>query len=223
MAPLRTAIAMSILTLLATGGVGRAGSNHPDPATVRAALEHRNRPLNASANVQARATSALAQFGLRGLGAEVPNSITGTCSGAPCAASAGHCDCLTYSGTLTATDVGSASWNAAVTVNLDDCTNTGTEDPGNGGFCCFGDGTLDATTGSGSSVSKLAMSFTGPVCNDPNANDNTSVQVGFIIDTADSTGKFLHAAGTGEFNLFEATDTTTYVVGNGVIQLVSPF
>jgi len=223
MAPLRTAIAMSILTMLATSGVGRAGSNHPDPSTVRAALEHQNRTRKSSATVQAQATSPLAQFNLRGLGTEVPNSITGTCSGEPCAASAGDCECITYSGTLTATNVGNASWNAAITVNLDDCVNTGTEDPSGGGFCCFGDGTLDAMTGSGNSASTLAMSFTGPICNDPNANDDTSIQMGFIIDTADSTGKFQHSAGTGQINLFEADDATTYVVGNGLIQPVSPF
>jgi hypothetical protein len=119
--------------------------------------------------------------------------------------------------------VGNASWSAAVTVNLNDCTNTGTSTSGGGGFCCYGDGTLMATTGTGSSASTLAMSFTGPVCNDPNASDDTSIQGGFIILTSDSTGKFKHSAGTGEVNIFEATDMTTYLAGNGVIQLTSPF
>ncbi len=226
MTPLRISIALSVMALLATASTGRAASGHPDAATVRAALEHLGRAQSLS-NVRsqpaAQATSALTQFSLRGSGAETPNSITGTCSGAPCDASKGDCQCITYAGTLNATDVGNATWNASVTVNLDDCTNTGTEDPSNGGFCCYGDGTLNATTGSGGSASTLALSFTGPICNDPNADDDTSIQGGFIIVTSDSTGKFQHSAGTGEVNFFEAADTITYLVGNGLIQLTSPF
>lgn len=222
-APIRTAIALGLFAFatIATDAMA-GGPASPDPATVRAALEHRSSSIKARAQPAAAATSALTQFSLRGNGAEVPNSITGTCSGAPCSASGGDCECLTYQGTLNASTVGNATWNASVTVNLDDCVNTGTEDPGGGGFCCFSDGTLQAM-GSGGSASTLAMSFTGPICNDPNADDNTSLQGGFIIVTSDSTGKYAHSAGTGQLNLFEATDATTYLSGNGVFQLTSPF
>lgn len=227
MTPLRISIALSIMALLATASTGSAAPGHPDASTVRAALEHQAQAQSSSSNVAsqpaAQATSALTQFSMRGSGAETPNSISGTCSGAPCNASNDDCACLTYAGTLNATDVGNANWSASVTVNLNDCTNTGTSTTSGGGFCCYGDGTLNATTGSGNSASTLAMSFTGPVCNDPNASDDTSIQGGFIIVTSDSTGKFLHSAGTGEVNFFEATDMTTYLAGNGVIQLVSPF
>src|SRR5579864_426785 len=118
MAPFRITIALGVLALVATATAAVAGPKSPDPETVRAALEHRSASSKARAQPAAAATSALTQFSLRGNGVEVPNSIKGTCSGAACGASGGDCECLTYQGTLNASTVGNANWNASVTVNL---------------------------------------------------------------------------------------------------------
>jgi hypothetical protein len=223
---------LACLSVLALFGAGSAiaGPAHPDPMQIRAALEHRFNSGSASASTlasQAAAAkvSALLQFSLHGTGAENANVTDGTCSGETCTASGGDCECLMFTGNLNATQVGNATWTAGITVNTDDCTNTGTAgpDPANPGFCCFGDGVLDATT-SGKSPSKLEISFTGPVCEDPNANDDTSVQGGFIVVTTDSTGKFAKSAGTGQINLFVADDSvTTYLTASGILQVTSPF
>jgi len=211
-----------------SAGNAAAGSAHPDPMKIRAALEHLRNSGDASSSAatsQPAATkaSALQVFSMRGTGTQNSTVGTGTCSGATCSASGGNCECLKFQGKLNATLVGNATWTAGVTVNVDDCTNTGTPGPdtANPAFCCFSDGVLDATTG-GNSPSMLEISFTGPVCLDPDANDDTSVQGGFIIVKANSTGKFAKTAGTGQVNFFVADDLTAYLSGNGVIQLTSP-
>jgi len=221
---LKTFVCLGILSLIAAGTA--AAGDHPDPMRIRAALEHRfNANATAShptSDAAAAKVSALLQFTLHGTGT---NSAVndGTCSGKVCTASMADCQCLVFSGNLNATQLGNASWTAGITVNTDDCTNTGTSGPEDvPGFCCFGDGVLDATTG-GKSPSTLELSFTGPVCLDPNANLDTNVQGGFIVVTGNSTGKYANSAGTGQLNLFVADDDTTYVSGNGVLQVVSPF
>jgi hypothetical protein len=132
-------------------------------------------------------------------------------------------------GNLTGTPIGTGTWTANITINTDDCTNTGTPGPGSSGFCCFGGGVLTAKFGTGKSASTLAMSLTGPVCSDPiDADSNggaTSIQGGFIILTASSTGKFVHSAGSGLLSATVGIDAaaTTYLSGNGTMQVVSPF
>ena len=66
--------------------------------------------------------------------------------------------------------MGKATWNSTVTVNVDDCINTGTTDAQGGGFCCFAGGPLSASSG----ANTLAMSFTGLLCEDPNAGIDRS-------------------------------------------------
>jgi len=212
---------LGILALLGAGSA-LADPGHANLAQVHAVLERRFLSGAASSSVlespaaTTTKVSPLLQFSLHGTGAENATIGTGTCSGNACAASMGDCSCLMFTGNVNATDVGNATWTADITVNTDDCTNTGTPP----GFCCFGDGVMDATT-IGKSPSTLEISFTGPVCADPNANGD-SVQGGFIIVTANSTGKFANSAGTGEINFFVADDLTTYLSGNGVFQLTAP-
>jgi hypothetical protein len=227
MHPFKVLTCMSIVAMLSAGNAA-AGSAHPDPMKVRAALERMRGSNGASTSVAiakpaATKGSALQIFSLRGTGTQNSSVGVGTCSGATCSASSGDCECLMFQGNLNATVVGNATWTAGITVNVDDCTNTGTPGPdaSNPAFCCFGDGVLDATT-IGKSPSILELSFTGPVCLDPGANDDTSSQGGFIIVTANSTGKFAQTAGTGQINFFVADDFTAYLSGNGVIQLTSP-
>ncbi len=215
-------LSLSILVLLGAVSISSAGSDpsnslRVDPMRVRAALEHRGRS-GATARAAA-ATSPLLDYSMRGTGVAA-DAVDGTCSGAACNASGGDCLCVTFQGTLNGTQIGNADWDAALTVNIDDCTNTGTPGPDPaGGFCCFGDGTLNATVSSDT----LAMSFTGPVCDDPNANDDTNVMGGFIILTADSAGKFQHSAGVGQLNISVLEDGTSYLAGTGVLQVTSPF
>ena len=221
-------ISLSILALLGSVSIVAAGSDHPDPETVRAAFEHRGASLSAASESSAAAPkpSPLLPFSMLGTGTAA-DPTDGTCSGATCDASGGQCICIQIQGNLNATQVGNAPFTASVTVNINDCTNTGTSTSMNGGFCCFGDGVLSATTGSGKSVSTLAMSFTGPVCNDPNADagngGDTNVQGGFIILAASSSGKFQQSGGAGQINLLVTTANNVYLAGNGVLQVVSPF
>jgi hypothetical protein len=214
---------LGVVALLGAGNAVAGGLDHPDPMKVRAMLEHSS-TVSSNTKTSATKVSALQEITLRGTGAQSSTVGTGTCSGAICNASNGDCECLTFQGSLNASQLGNATWTAGITVNVDDCTNTGTPGPDakNPAFCCYGDGVLDATT-SGKSPSTLELSFTGPVCTDPNANDDLSVLGGFIIVTADSNGKFAHSAGTGEVNLFVADDLTTYLAGSGTFQLTSPF
>jgi hypothetical protein len=222
-------VSLSMLALLGSVGIAVASSGHPDAATVRAALAHRG-PKSAPAGVdsQAAATKAspLVTFSMLGSGT-AQDPVDGTCSGATCDASAGDCECIQIAGSLNGTDVGTAPFNASVTVNVDDCTNTGTSTSMAGGFCCFGDGVLATVPGNGSSPSNLGMSFTATVCNDPNANASTggdeSVQGGFIILSADSSGKFASSAGAGQINLIVDTSDNVLLSGNGVLQLDSSF
>ena len=213
---------LGIVAMLTAGTATAGSSGHPDAAQIRAALERQFRSRAASsANLatKAAATSPLIAFSLRGIGNNTAVN-DGTCSGRICTASGGDCQCLEFSGALTATELGKASFTAGVTVNTDDCINTGTAGPDNmAGFCCFGDGVLDATS-SGKSPSTLELSFTGPICLDPNADFDTSVQGGYAVVTANSTGKFSASAGTGEINLFvgDDADATTYLTANGVFQ-----
>jgi hypothetical protein len=209
-------------------------SDHPNPAVVRSALQRSSgssRALGtgqaqfdqAGADAQSKAAaqkpSPLVDFEMRGSGTETGDN-PGTCGGATCDATNGNCECLTFKGTLNATQVGNAPWTASLTVNLDDCTNTGTP----GGFCCTGDGLLSATTGTGGSANTLGMSLTGPVCVDPNAALDVNIQGGFIILPAQSSGKFKNSTGTGQLDAYmAAADGTTYISGRGVLQVVSPF
>src|ERR1022692_4579322 len=120
-------ISQSILALLGSVSIGAAGSDHPDPLTVRAALEHRGASRSAAeSSAAAPKPSALLAFSMLGTGTGA-TPTDGTCSGAVCNASSGGCLCLTFQGKLiNATQIGNATWKASVTVNIDDCTNTGT-------------------------------------------------------------------------------------------------
>jgi hypothetical protein len=215
---------LGVLALWGAGNVAAAaGLDHPDPMKVRAMLEHSS-ATSSKAKTSTTKVSALQEFILRGTGTQNASVGDGTCSGATCNASNGDCECLQFQGSLNASQLGNATWTAGITVNVDDCIDTGTPGPdaSNPAFCCFGDGVLDATT-TGNSSSTLELSFTGPVCTDPNANDDLSVLGGYIIVTADSSGKYAHSAGTGEVNFFVADDLTTYLAGSGSFQLTSPF
>jgi hypothetical protein len=205
-----------------------AGSDHPDVATVRAALEQ-----GASSGAQSQAAavkvSPLVALSMRGSGTATIDLVA-PCPGVTCNSSMGGCACFTIQGNITGTPIGTGTWTSNLTVNTDDCTNTGTSGLGGSGFCCFGGGVLTAKTGTGKSASTLAMSFTGPICSDPNDADSTnggatSIQGGFIVLTAKSNGKFLHSAGSGQINASVGIDAagTTYLAGNGTFQLVSPF
>jgi hypothetical protein len=210
------------IALLGMATIACAGSGHPDHLAVRAALESRGHATHAHPAAAATPKpSALLAFSMRGT-ATASDPADGTCSGGTCTASSGDCECIMFQGSLTATEIGNSTWTGGVTVNTDDCTNTGTTTSQGGGFCCFGDGTLTATATSSSS-NALAMSFTGNICDDPNASDDLSVQAGYIIVTDSSSGKFKNSAGTGQINLFLASDNTTYLAGNGVLQVISPF
>jgi hypothetical protein len=214
---------LGVIVLLGGGSAAAGSLDHPDPMSIRAMLEHQT-AISSKAKTGATKGSPLQEFTLRGTGTQNASVGTGTCSGAICNASHGDCECLNFQGSLNTSQLGNATWTAGITVNVDDCTNTGTPGPdaSSPAFCCFGDGILDATT-TGKSPSILELSFTGPVCADPNSDDDLSVLGGYIIVTSDSTGKFAHSAGTGEVNLFVAEDLTTYLAGNGVFQLTSPF
>lgn len=200
-----------------------ADTGRLDALKVRGLLQ-RNR-TNARVQPAAQKPSALLDFSMRGSGTETQSD--GACNGATCQASQGDCECLVFQGSLNATQLGNASWSASITVNIDDCTNTGTMD----GFCCFGDGVLSATSGTGNAQSTLGMSYTGPVCVDPNSSSdpNTldiSIQGGFIILPATSSGKFDHSTGTGQLDAYvnaSDPDGATYLSGRGVLQVVSPF
>ena len=200
-------VSLVLVCSLAVGSIyAFAGS---DPALVRKALQRHP-------NAAAAKESPLTAFSMQGISHEA-GMTDGTCGGTQCMASLGDCVCLTFQGTLAGTLIGKADWTAGVTVNIDDCTNTGTA----GGFCCAGDGTFSATDGA-KSPDTLAMSFAGTVCDDPNAKDDFSASGTFII-LPSSTGKFVQSAGTGQLNLYSpAAGTTSYVAGDGLIQLVSP-
>ncbi len=200
-----------------------ANRAHPDPAKVRAVFQRR--AGHVAAKPAAQTPSALLDFTMGGSGTETESD--GACNGVTCQASEGNCECLIFVGTLTATQLGKASWDASITVNLDDCFNTGTMD----GFCCFGDGVLSATSGSGNTQSTLGMSYTGPICVDPNSSSDPttldiSIQGGFIILPAASSGKYDHATGTGQLDAYVNAadpDGATYLSGRGVLQVDSPF
>jgi len=197
---------------LAAGAI-HAFAGNTDPAIVRKAFERATRSITSNAdnfasfeqlrqsNAASAKLSPLAAFSMQGSGTQI-STTDGTCSGAMCSASLGDCECVTYQGTL----------------NADDCTNTGTPS----GICCFGDGVLSATDNT-KAANTLSMSFTGPVCFDPNASMDMSVSGTFIILPAGSTGKFALSTGTGQINVFSlATDGTSYLAGDGLIQVVSP-
>ncbi len=213
---------------LAAGAI-HAFAGNTDPAIVRKAFERATRSITTNAdnsayseqfrqsNAASAKLSPLAAFSMQGSGTQL-SVKDGTCSGAMCSASLGDCQCAKYQGTLNATSIGKANWTASVTLNADDCTNTGTPS----GICCFGDGVLSATDNT-KAANTLSMSFTGPVCFDPNASMDMSVSGTFIILPAGSTGKFALSTGTGQINVFSlATDGTSYLAGDGLIQVVSP-
>ncbi len=220
-------MALSIVALIGSVGAASAGSGHPDAATVRAAFAHLG-AKSSSASKKAAAASAtpLLIFTMTGDGAAM-DFVPGTCSGATCDSSGGDCECLVLTGNLDATQVGKVPFTANVTVNFDDCTNTGTSTPDANGFCCFGDGLLITSPTNSNSSDTLGMSFTGPVCNDPNAppsdGGDVSIQGGFIILSASSTGKFQSSGGAGQINIMVDTNNNAYLAGTGVLQVVSPF
>jgi len=197
-----------------------------DPKVVREALQ-RSAKSSSSANAAAQPNAAAAKttplvaFSMQGSGT-LTGSPDGTCSGALCAASSNDCMCLQYQGTLNAKPFGAGTWTAQVTVNVDDCTNTGTPGPPPGGFCCVGDGTITATDKT-RSANSLMLSITGSVCADPNADQDVGVSATYIILPA-ASGKYAHSTGTGQVNLFSIDiDQPAYLSGDGLIQVVSPF
>jgi hypothetical protein len=156
-------------------------------------------------------------FEMRGSGSQVSSS-PGTCSGQTCNASLGNCECLVFTGSLLSTVVGNSNFTASLTVNLDDCTATGTVL----GVCCNGDGLFNASNGSGSAANLLALTAIGPFCFDPNAGQDTSLEGNFTILPSSSTGKFLDSTGTGLINIFTDLNTKiAYVAVLGEIQLTT--
>jgi hypothetical protein len=150
---------------------------------------------------------------MRGTGSQT-TSHAGTCSGQTCGNSLGECECVEFSGKLISTVVGNSSWTADLTINVGNCTNTGTSP----GYCCIGDGVLNATSGTGASASVLSLSVTGPLCNDPNT-PAYSMQANYEVLGATSSGKFSNAAGTGQFNIYSDTAGNAYLATLGVVQL----
>jgi hypothetical protein len=154
-------------------------------------------------------------FSMRGSSSQT-SAIAGTCSGQTCNASQGNCECISFQGTLLSTVMGTLNWTANVTVNLDDCSNTGTA----GGNCCFSDGLFSATSGSGASASVLAAAISGPECIDSGASAAASLEANFAVLPASSTGKFANSTGTGQFNLFaNSSDGSGYLFLLGQILL----
>jgi hypothetical protein len=173
-------------------------------------------PTSTAPTATATPHGANEQFSMRGSGIEATPTV-GTCNGSGCGGSSKHCECLTFSGTLLSTVIGDSNWTANVTVNEDDCTATGTS----AGFCCIGDGTFNATNGTGKSANALALSFTGNICEDANASLDSSLQAPFEILTSTSGGKFANSNGTGQINIF-TNGTNAYLTALGQIQLGKP-
>jgi hypothetical protein len=150
------------------------------------------------------ATALGTSFNMRGSSTQT-GSTSGTCSGEICTATGHLCECTTFKGTVSST-LGTLDWTAQVTLNLSDCTSTGTA----AGSCCNGDGTFTATDGK--SGDSLVLAFTGPDCLDPTASSATSVEANFAVLPTSSTGKFANSTGTGQFNLFaDSSDGSGYV------------
>ena len=161
-------------------------------------------------------------FEMRGSGAQA-SPTAGTCSGQACAASQGDCECLRFTGSLFSTVIGNSTWSASLTLNVDDCTNTGTFP----GICCIGDGQLSAVNGSVKSGGVLALSFTGPYCVDPNSSPNlgflaSSFEANFGILNSISSGRFLNSTGTGQINISIDVNGNAYLAAAGEIQLATP-
>ena len=129
------------------------------------------------------------------------------------------CQCLKFSGTLSSTLLGTSDWMANLTVNLDVCTNTGTQ----GQVCCPGDSIMNISNGTAASPNVLALSFTGPVCI---ASDSSNVSFwgDFIVLSASSSGKFAGATGTGQINFFSGlvdSSPPVYLAAQGDVDLPS--
>ncbi len=202
------AVAALIFATIPNSGCGKGVFQEVTPTTTATA---------ATATPSSTPTQALTEsFTMRGSGDET-GSNGGTCSGQTCSASGGTCECLKFTGTLSSALVGNATWTASLTVNLDDCTNTGTP----GGFCCTGDSLLSTSGGKATAPDVLALSFTGPVCADP-ASGDVSFWGAFIVLPASSSGKFANAVGTGQINLFtEASSVAAYLTSQGDIDLLA--
>ena len=168
---------------------------------------------NPSSSATASAVPTSRSIEMRGSGSET-SSRPRTCSGQTCGASLGNCECVEFSGKLISTVVGNSSWTADFTINLDDCTNTGTA----GGLCCIGDGVLNTTSGTGTSASVLSLSVTGPLCIDPDSSAS-SLEANYEVLGPTSSGKFANAAGTGQFNIYSDTKGNAYLASLGEIQL----
>jgi hypothetical protein len=210
-------VSLTLFALLGSVSATFAGSGHPDAATVRAAFAHQSASSAPKSSAAAATTTPLLTFSM--LGTATSTVDDGPCPGVTsCNSSNDGCNCLTFQGSLNGTQVGNATWTAMVTINTDDCPNTGTTTAQGDGFCCYAGGPINASSGSNT----LAMSFSGLVCQDPNAALQLSVQGGFIIFSG--AGKFANSAGTGQLNMSVADDDagSTYLVGNGVLQVVSP-
>jgi hypothetical protein len=169
---------------------------------------------NPSSSATASAVPTSRSIEMRGSGSETSPPQPRTCSGQTCGASLGNCECVEFSGKLISTVVGNSSWTADFTINLDDCTNTGTT----GGLCCIGDGVLNATSGTGTSASVLSLSVTGPLCIDPDSSAS-SLEANYEVLGPTSSGKFANAAGTGQFNIYSDTKGNAYLAALGEIQL----
>ena len=184
---------LGILALLGAGDVTAAGLAHPNPTAVRAMLEHSS-ATSSKAKTSATKVSALQEFILRGSGTQNSSVGDGTCSGAACNASNGDCECLQFQGSLNASQLGNATWTAGITVNVDDCVNTGTPGPDPSQSCFLLLWRRGARRHHHRQFSQHpGVSFTGPVCADPNANDDLSVLGGYIIVTADTPENMLTA------------------------------
>ena len=174
--------------------------------------------VTASPSATATAGSTVEPFSMTGTGTEL-NAAFGTCSGMGCASSHGSCTCLTFSGTLDGSFIGKSNWSAGITVNLDDCKNTGTPS----GFCCVGDGLLTITSAA-ATANTIGMSIAGAICENPEASEDLSLGGNYKILPSASAGKFAQSTGTGNINAFIASSNSdTYLDANGAIQLTSPF
>jgi hypothetical protein len=211
-----------ILGILPNSGCGKSIF----PAATTSATATNTGTATASPSSSASSTPTTVPIGspfeMRGSGAQA-SPTPGTCSGQACAATQGNCECLQFSGSLLSTVVGNSNWTASLTVNLDDCTGTGTFF----GICCVGDGLFRAINTAGRSAGVLDLSFTGQYCVDPNSSPSilllgSSLQASFTILNSVSSGRFLNSTGTGQINISSDANGNAYLATEGEIQLVAP-
>jgi hypothetical protein len=214
-----TAPLAPLIILIFSAGTSLAGN--VDPSVVREALQRHASNAGAQPDAAAAKTSPLEAFSAQGSG-DLTNTTNVTCSGAACNSSGGDCQCLQFAGTLSSKPFGTGTWTAGVTVNIDDCTNTGTPN----GFCCIGDGTVTATDNT-KAANALMLSITCSVCADPNANTDVGISATYII-VPSASGKYANSTGTGQINILSVDSSVdpsqpAYLSAAGLIQLTSPF